>query len=411
MVAGNVLFAASQWLMLVVVGRLNGPAAVGEYAYVLAIVSPIMLLAQLGLRPVLVSDQKNEYAFEVYVNLRLILAFLGVFAATSIAAVLTGNAYLILLTAAVAVLKGVENISDIYYAAAQRASRLWVMAASLGLRGVGGVSVFALVYCTTRDMLVSVLAMVLAWLVVLVGWDLRGKELEEKQKKNIPFSVYRTLFLTALPMGIVSCLIVLNTSIPRVVLQHAGGAAELGVFAAMVQFMLVGTVVMMAMNQALASRLAKALSAHKHAELLKLMTVGFALASVLGVGFLGISYMAATDIMRFVYGESFTHFSNLLVWVAVAAWVGYVASLLTFAAAMSRQFVRQLVASVVVVLFITGLSVYLIPHYGVWGAVLTLILGGVVHGFSGLALLILAVRKKGHVLATEKAATAPPELF
>ena len=49
-VLGNVSYALGQWLQLVILARMGGPAAVGAYAFALALTAPVMMFASLCLR-------------------------------------------------------------------------------------------------------------------------------------------------------------------------------------------------------------------------------------------------------------------------------------------------------------------------------------------------------------------------
>ena len=50
MVAGSVLFSASVWFPQILIGRLHGPAELGEFTYAWSIVVPIFTFGNLGMR-------------------------------------------------------------------------------------------------------------------------------------------------------------------------------------------------------------------------------------------------------------------------------------------------------------------------------------------------------------------------
>src|SRR5690606_20475603 len=76
--AGNSVYMASQWGMLVVLAKLGSPSVVGQFAYALAIVSPAILFGNLQLRAILATDIETEYEFGDYVALRLLTSMLVV---------------------------------------------------------------------------------------------------------------------------------------------------------------------------------------------------------------------------------------------------------------------------------------------------------------------------------------------
>jgi len=77
--AGNVIYAACQWGILVVLAKLGSPKMVGQFALGSAITAPVIMFTNLQLRAVQATDAKDEYSFGDYFSLRLLttaLAFL-----------------------------------------------------------------------------------------------------------------------------------------------------------------------------------------------------------------------------------------------------------------------------------------------------------------------------------------------
>src|SRR5207249_10179214 len=64
--AGNVIYAACQWGILVALAKLGTPQMVGEFALALAVTAPILIGAGLSLRSVPVTDALGEYEFRDY---------------------------------------------------------------------------------------------------------------------------------------------------------------------------------------------------------------------------------------------------------------------------------------------------------------------------------------------------------
>ena len=69
---GYAVYVGCQWGMLVVLAKLGNPEMVGRFALGLAITAPIVLFANLGLRPYQATDAKQRYAFGEYLALRLL---------------------------------------------------------------------------------------------------------------------------------------------------------------------------------------------------------------------------------------------------------------------------------------------------------------------------------------------------
>src|SRR5215216_7199721 len=69
---GNVLYALTQWGMVVVLAKLGTPKMVGQFALGLAFTAPVIMFTNLNLQAVQATDARNQYRFQDYLSLRLI---------------------------------------------------------------------------------------------------------------------------------------------------------------------------------------------------------------------------------------------------------------------------------------------------------------------------------------------------
>ena len=67
---GNVLYALSQWLLLVVLAKLGTPGIVGQFSFALAVTAPVILFSQLNLRGIQATEMRGEFSFADYAVLR-----------------------------------------------------------------------------------------------------------------------------------------------------------------------------------------------------------------------------------------------------------------------------------------------------------------------------------------------------
>ena len=119
-VAGNVVYGACQWGMLVALAKLGSPQMLGQFALGLTIGAPVMMLANLQLRAVQATDARDEYRFGDYLGLRLlttVLAFTTIAAIALLARYRWQTALVVILVGAA---KSVENLSDVFYGLFQK---------------------------------------------------------------------------------------------------------------------------------------------------------------------------------------------------------------------------------------------------------------------------------------------------
>ena len=68
---GNIVYAACQWGMLIVLAKLGSPGQVGQFALGLAVTAPVMMFASLDLRLLQATDALEQYRFGHYLALRI----------------------------------------------------------------------------------------------------------------------------------------------------------------------------------------------------------------------------------------------------------------------------------------------------------------------------------------------------
>ena len=211
----------------------------------------------------------------------------------------------------VALAKFVECLSDVIGGLLQLNERLDQAAISLMIRGGLSIVLFAATFLWSRSLLACTAAMCVAWLAVFLGYDLRrAKEALAAGEPyfRLDWQVERKLVLLALPLGFVTMLLSLNGNLPRYLLEHYGGPAQLGMFASMAYLLVAVSTVVNALGQSATVRLSSLFAAGNLDGFKKLMgklvRIGFAvlllglpLAAIFGRSLLILMY-------RPEYGDS-----------------------------------------------------------------------------------------------------------
>ena len=111
---GNVVYAGTQWGILVLLARLGSPEAVGQFSLGLAIAAPIQLFANLQLRDVQATDARVQFQFRDYTGLRILMTIIAACVIFAIGGVLY-HGETALTIAGFALSKGIESLSDVVY--------------------------------------------------------------------------------------------------------------------------------------------------------------------------------------------------------------------------------------------------------------------------------------------------------
>ena len=133
--AGNVVYAACQWGMIVALAKLGSSFMIGQFSLGLAIATPVVMFTNLHLRAVQASDARRFYSFGEYLQLRSVMTLAAIAVIGVIACLEHYERQTTMVILAVALAKGIEALSDIHYGLFQLNDRLDQTGASMMLRG------------------------------------------------------------------------------------------------------------------------------------------------------------------------------------------------------------------------------------------------------------------------------------
>jgi O-antigen/teichoic acid export membrane protein len=414
---GNLIYAACQWGMLVVLAKLGSPEMVGQFTLGLAVTAPVIMFTNLQLRGIQATDAKGEYLFSDYLGLRLIGTGLALLIIAGIT-LKTGYRWeTSLVILAIALAKAFESISDVFYGLIQQHERMDRIAIALMIKGPLSLLLLSIGVSLTGSVVGGAIGLAIAWGLVLFGWEIRngrlilknsshGREPEdllvadaEPAKSQNPLyprwdgKILGKLVWLALPLGFVMMLISLNTNIPRYFIERYLGERELGIFAAMSYLMVVGQMVVSALAESASPRLAKYYAAGNSTAfgtlMLKLVGVGL----MLGAGGVFVAVVAGGPILTLLYKPEYAERADLFLWLMVAAGILYVAAFLGYGITAARYFRVQMPLFVLV----TGSSAFacfwLIPAMGLRGAAIALIVGAIVQTVFSLGVIVYALHR------------------
>ena len=409
---GNATYAACQWGMLVALTKTGDVAMVGRFALGLAVTAPVFMFANLQLRSVLVTDAKEQFEFSDYLGLRLITAALAVTTIIMIGLLGGYRGPALWAILAIGTVKSVESVNDMCYGLMHRRERMDQIAKGQIVNGVLAVTGLSASLWFTRQLLVGILAWAAASLAVLFVWNIpaiarlisdaapiEGRRSNGATRYGVirprwELDTLRELVWLALPLGFVMMMISLNINLPRYVLERHQGEAELGIFASLAYLLVACGMVSAAIGQAAAPRLANDYRSENLAAfprlVIKMVAVGFALGAV---GVL-VSAFAGRPLLRLVYTSEYTRHVDVLLWLAVAAGIGFMASALGYAITAARFFRSQVPLNSIVMVGTLTAALLLIPRYGLLGAAWTAVITATVQLAGSGVVLWIALRQR-----------------
>ncbi len=394
---GNIIYAASQWGMLVVLAKLGSPEMVGQFTLGLAVTAPIVLFANLQLRQIQTTDVDRRYQFGDYLGLRLVCTGLALLA-IGIVAFTAGYRWETALTILVlGVAKSLESISDVFHGLFQYQERMDRIAISLMIKGPLSLLMLGIGIWLTGNVLGGTIGLAVIWAIVLICYDIPNgvailrasvqtqvtPDRNRVLQPRFNATDLRSLVGLSLPLGLVMMLISLNANIPRYFIQHYLGERELGIFSALSYLMVAGNIVIGALGQSACPRLAKYYAAGNTKDFKNLVLKTLLIGALLGGLSILMAAIAGREILTLLYRPEYAAQGYLFILLMVSAGIGYIASFLGYAMTAAQYFRVQMPLSIVT----TGVSAiccfWLVPIQGLIGAAIALIVSAVVQiGFS-----------------------------
>jgi O-antigen/teichoic acid export membrane protein len=393
--AGNAVYSACQWGIVSVLAKLGSAELVGQYALGVAVATPIMALAQLNLRSVLVTDVAQQHDFRDYRDLRIVSLIVAMLIVVALAFTghRGGDRLIVMMTGLVL---AIEWMSDIYLGLLQQHERMNRIAISLSVRGVLALAALAAVIAFTGSLALGLAAMLAVRLLVLMLFDsARAVSDCMDHSARLPFTQrlrdQARIFQTAFPLGLVLMITALSTNIPRYFIAHQLGNHELGIFSAIASITAAASLLVNALGQAATPKLAKLYVAFDHRGFRKLSLQLALIGVALGAAAMAGSLLVGRFVLAAFFRPEYANHVDLLVLLSLAAGMGFVASLLGYAITAGRRFKEQLPLQIASVASAAGSAFLLVPRYGLTGAAIACAIGPLVQALGELIVLRAAL--------------------
>lgn len=392
--AGNTVYAASQWIVFVLLVKTLSAEETGTFAYATAVTGPIFVLANVRLRNLIATDVDTTGGFADYVTARVLTTVVAVLISVGAGIVMSAAPGSFAIVAVMALGRACDALSDICHGLFQR--ELSMRSAAIGLSLNGVVSV-ALVVCTlvaSRSLLAATAAYAVGSLVALTAWDLpkawqRLGERPPHGARTVRHTVASAvrLVVTALPLGLSSAVGSVQVNIPRYVIAFSLGAASLARFAAISYAPLLGHLIVNATSQAALPILANEARTGDGRYRTRLAFLVFGTISV-GVAALFATSRFGGAVLALVYGRQYAADSSILFWLVAATVVSFASVFLGTGTTARHRFKSQLLVSVGSLAVVGASAPAFISKFGLIGAAWALFAGAIVE-FGAYAFLTI----------------------
>lgn len=359
----NIVLALAKFSMIWLIAKELSPYSVGVFTLATAVISPIMLFANMKLRTMYVKSI-NENNIFLFIRTRTTVSIFSFIVITIISVVFFSNIWLIFIC--IALMRVLDLYADLLYGELQKKDQLKTAAQYLIVKQILLTIVFGLTLFYFSDLLKALAAQLLVQTAITFYEKRRilHNYLEKKTALNI-----RKLLIISLPIGVTQLIISLNTYIPRYILEGSAGTEILGYFSVISYITVVSNIVIGSITQSYLKPIAKLTAFNKRDELKnllykKLYTVSFMLFIVL----LAAVYFFSEGLLTVVFDASYAEYKTALIWLSVCVFWNAMNWHIDNVLIVFNYIKSQLVISLICLIISLPLSYYWITTYSINGA-------------------------------------------
>lgn len=407
--AGNLIYSASQWGIVVVLAKWGDTATVGQFALAVALTGPIMMLAGCALRTVQATDTTSDFTFGDYLGFRS-LALGAALAAIAFLAVGVGeSAAIVGVVLAVGLAKTFESLSDLFYGALQQREQMERIGKSMIVRGSFSlVAVAAAIWLAragsaTSLALVAALVLAACWGLALLAIDVRDARIHGGLSLRPRFDRRRLFKLAKLtaPLGITVVLGSLIINMPRYVIERYLGTEELGIYAALAYFALVGNLIANALANAVMPRLSRYWVQEDVRDFRRLLLNLLAMGVVFGAAGIALASLCGEAILTIAYRPEYARFNDVFLILMASTALSFQVCFLDTAIYASRCFRVHIPINAAVAVLVLAAAMAWVPRYGLHGAAWAACLATGVQAAARCAFMGWLLRRRRDVVAPQ----------
>lgn len=394
----NLFFSLSQWGVLISIARFGDVEMVGQYTLGLAIISPMLMLTNLKIETIYITDKDNVYKFADYFTLRIITSIFTLILLVSSLAFMSNNSETLIVITLVGIYKIIEAISEILYASMQKEEHVSAIAISKIIKGSLTLLITTVVLYLTSNLIISLFFIIIIYFTTLLTFDLpKSLKFQEVYFKIITTNL-RQIAILSLPLGIVYLLISLNTNLPRYFVEHYFSVETLGYFAA-ISYVVTNNINIFtnALNKIIIPRFSNLLYENKTEQARKLLKKLDLLGGGLGaIGFLGV-YLFGEEILSVIYGKEYSDYSDLFSILMLSSPFIFISTFHSCYIYAAKFFKIQPFLGVIWIIstFLAGLLI--IPEWGIIGVGYTVVFGSIVQLISRYILMKYIMKKQQNI--------------
>ncbi|PIC95677.1 hypothetical protein CSV69_10070 [Sporosarcina sp. P26b] len=387
MVLANTISSLTKWFIIILIAKQLTVKDVGEYSLAFAVSAPIVLLVQMKLRSIFVTESKIN--FNNFLYIRKFSSILAILILSSIAILFYKDYFILILI--VGLSKLLDLYSDMYYAYPHKKNDLSLIGKLLISKSILLFLLFFIALKISNNLLYSYLFMIIFQVLILIFVEINIiKKKFNIYLETIDNNLIRDILKSAIPLGIVAMIYSFTINVPRYILEYFESSITLGYFSAIMYIVTVSNLFQVAISQVFLPRLSKLYNNNLYSEFKHHLWKKLMLASsIIGLCLIVVIWIFGEQILGLLYGPEYGSYSGILRLAVVAVVINMFSGNIDTALMATRNIKAQPKILIINFFLTLVISMIFIRQFGITGAAYSLIISN-----SILLLLRLVIYRK-----------------
>lgn len=310
---GSLINLGCTWLISVLIVRLSTDYyTAGVYSLAISVYGIFSAVGQYRMYTYQISDVTNENTTGEYFTFRLITAILSI-VLSLFYAVVTCSPSTLLAIALYAVYKALCLCLDVLHACDQRNNRMDVLGISLALQGVVSLVLFAIVFCLTQSLELTLIGMTVGVALVGLFYTYPQTRAFGPIQVGITLQKAKYLFIHCLPIVLAALAASATGYVPRQYLAAVMGEEALGIYASVAAPVAIIQMGASYIYNPLMGYFAQRYAAKDRSGFIKIFLLATFAIVLIGIVCAIVLQVAGRFLLVLVYGDSIAEYTYLLI--------------------------------------------------------------------------------------------------
>lgn len=169
---GSTVVSFTSLLFLIIVTRINGVDDAGIFTFAFTLACMLQVISNYGGRNYQVTEPNSKITDSDFFYSRIITSLLMIIGGIIFVAINRYDLYKTIIIFLLIIFRIVESYQEIFYAVIQKNEQLYKVGISLLIKGVLSIILFLIIDWITKDLILSVISMIISYLLIFIFYDL-----------------------------------------------------------------------------------------------------------------------------------------------------------------------------------------------------------------------------------------------